>query len=154
MDQQPLDHFEAELQPGSMPEIFQLIDIVSKRLKQIQRETVKEANLTPPQYFILTLLWERNGRPLKELAAAAHCSRATMTGIVDTLEKKELVTRQSNPEDRRSLLVKLSEKGALLQDTTPTVDRIFQNCCVGLEPTEARQLSLLLKKLNDSLTID
>ena len=154
MNQQPVDHIEAEFQPSSMPEIFQLIDMVSKRLRQIQRETVKEANLTPPQYFILTLLWARNGRPLKELAAAAHCSRATMTGIVDTLEKKELVTRQSNPEDRRSLLVKLSEKGALLQDTTPTVDRIFKNCCVGLEPAEARQLSLLLKKLNDSLTID
>ena len=141
-----------EYQSGSIPEIFQLIGLVEKKLKQFQRETIREANLTPPQYFILTLLWEKDGRPFKELASACHCSRATITGIADTLEKKELVTRAANPGDRRSLLVKLTEKGKSLKNSTPTLDKIFGNCCVGLEPDEARQLSQLLKKLNDSLT--
>jgi DNA-binding MarR family transcriptional regulator len=143
-----------QYQPGSIPEIFQLIEQVEKKLKQIQRETIKETNLTPPQYVVLTLLWEKDGRPFKELAAAVQCTRATMTGIVDTLEKKGLVTRAPNPDDRRSLLVKLTEKGESLQRSTPTLDRIFKNCCVGLAPAEARQLSQLLKKLNDSLAID
>jgi DNA-binding MarR family transcriptional regulator len=139
-------------QSGSMPEVFRLIELADKQLKQIQRETIGEADLTPPQYFILTLLWERDGRPLKELAAAAHCSPATMTGIVDTLEGKELVTREPNPADRRSLLVELTEQGRVLRDSTPTLDKIFRSCCVGLEPDEVRQLSRLLKKLNESLS--
>jgi DNA-binding MarR family transcriptional regulator len=143
---------DEEHRSGSMPEIFQLIDLVEKKLKQIQRETIREANLTPPQYFILSLLWERDRRPFKELASAAHCSRATITGIVDTLERKELVSREPNPDDRRSLLVKLTERGKSLKHSTPTLGRIFRNCCVGLEPDEAQQLSNLLKKLNDSLT--
>lgn len=151
MSEQALTQGVPKYQPGSMPEIFQLIDVVSKRLTQIQRETVQEANLTPPQYFVLTLLWERDGRPLKELAAASHCTRATMTGIVDTLESKDLVLRRPNPEDRRSLLVTLTASGKSLKESTPTVDRIFRGCCTGLEPDEARQLSRLLKKLNDSL---
>jgi len=138
-------------QSGSMPEVFRLIELAEKQLKQIQRETIGEADLTPPQYFILTLLWERTGRPLKELAAAAHCSPATMTGIVDTLEGKGLVTREPNPADRRSLLVELTKQGRALRDSTPTLDRIFRSCCVGLEPDEVRQLSRLLKKLNESL---
>ena len=146
------DAFDKAHQSGSMPEVFRLIELAEKKLKQIQRETIGEADLTPPQYFILTLLWERDGRPLKELAAAAHCSPATMTGIVDTLEGKELVTREPNPADRRSLLVELTEQGRALRDSTPTLDRIFRSCCVGLEPDEVRQLSWLLKKLNESLS--
>ena len=143
-----------EYKPDSMPEIFQLIERVGKKLKQIQRETIKETNLTPPQYVVMTLLWERDGRPFMELAAAVHCTRATMTGIVDTLEKKGLVIRAPNPDDRRSLLVQLTDEGKNLQKSTPTLDRIFHSCCVGLQPDEARQLSYLLKKLDASLGVD
>jgi DNA-binding MarR family transcriptional regulator len=143
---------EEEYQSASMPEVFQLIELADKRLKRIQRETIREADLTPPQYFILTLLWEKDGRPFKEMAAAAHSSRASMTGIVDTLERKGLVTREPNPDDRRSLLVKLTEKGWSLQDSTPTLEGIFGSCCAGLEPVEIQQLSRLLRKLNDSLS--
>ena len=88
------------------------------------------------------------------MAAAVQCTRATMTGIVDTLGKKGLVTRAPNPGDRRSLLVELTEEGQALQRSTPTLDRIFKSCCVGLAPAEAQQLSQLLQKLNDSLAID
>jgi len=141
-------------QPDSMPEIFQLIGRVEKKLEQIQRETIKEINLTPPQYVVLTLLWERDGRTFKELAVGVQCTPATMTGIVDTLEKKDLVARAPNPDDRRSLLVKLTNDGEALQHSTPTLDRIFHSCCVGLQPDEARQLSHLLKKLDASLGVD
>jgi len=135
-----------------MPEIFQLIDLVNKKLKQIQRQTIRETRLTPPQYFLLTLLWAQDGRPFKELAATGGYSRAAITGIVDTLEKKGLVAREPHPADRRSLLVKLTETGRLLKGTTPTLNKIFGHCCAGLAPDEAQQLSQLLKKLNDSLT--
>jgi DNA-binding MarR family transcriptional regulator len=152
MGMQAQDLVEEEYQSASTPEVFQLIALADKRLKRIQRETTREADLTPPQFFVLTLLWEKDGRPFKEMAAAAHSSRATMTGIVDNLERKDLVTREPNPDDRRSLLVKLTEKGWSLQDSTPTLEGIFRSCCAGLEPVEIQQLSRLLRKLNDSLS--
>jgi DNA-binding MarR family transcriptional regulator len=74
-----------------------------------------------------------------------------MTGIVDTLENKELIMRRPNPADRRSLLVTLTDSGKSLRESTPTVDRIFRGCCTGLEPDEAIELSRLLKKLGESL---
>jgi DNA-binding MarR family transcriptional regulator len=151
MDKQDCNSAAAR-QPNTLPEIFQLIEMVEKKLKRIQRETVGKVDLTPPQYFILTLLWEKDGRPFKELASAAHCSRATMTGIVDTLEKKDLVTRAPNPGDRRSLLVKLTEKGDALEQTAPTLEGVFSTCCTSLEPDEIRQLGALLRKLDHSLT--
>lgn len=137
---------------GTIPEIFQLIDDLEKRLRQFQGYTLKEANLTPPQYMILRLLSDKDGRPFKELADALACSRATVTGIVDTLEKKNLVTRNPNPDDRRSLLVRLTGAGRALLQATPELEKTFGSCCCDVLPAdEAQQLSRLLQKLSDSL---
>lgn len=137
--------------PSSISEIFELISLVEKKLKRIQRQTIQETNLTPSQYFLLSLLWESDARPLNELATAFSASRPTITTIVDTLENKGLVSRIPNPVDRRSLLVKLSEEGKALQASTPTLDHIFKGCCAGLSQDEYRQLGQLLFKLNESL---
>lgn len=137
--------------PGSMPEVFQLVDAVAHKLRQMQRESVREAGLTPPQYAVMNELWALDGRTFKELAAAARCSPATMTGIVDTLEGKGLVHRAPNPDDRRSLLVVLTAAGRSLQAETPKLDRIFDGCCDALRPEEAEQLSHLLRKLEQAL---
>lgn len=138
---------------GSFGEIFELIDRVGKKLMQIQRQTIKETKLTPPQYFVLTSLWQKDGQPLKDLAALCHCSRATMTGIVDSLEKKNLAVRQPNPDDRRSLLVTLTNAGKTLKVITPTLEGIFNECCYGLEPEEFLKLGMLLTKLEASLPV-
>ena len=138
--------------PGAMPEIFQLIEDLEKRFRQFQGYTLREARLTPPQYFILSLLAEKDGRPFKELADELACSRATITGIVDTMEKKELVLRGPNLVDRRSLRLTLTEKGRALLQATPGLEKTFGSCCCdALPPDEARQLSRLLQKLSASL---
>ena len=142
---------EEKYQPGSMPEVFQLIGAIDKKLKHMQRQTMRGADLTPPQYVALNLLWEKDGRPFKELADGCQCSRATITGIADTLEKKGLITREPNPADRRSILAKLTKKGRALKNSAPNPEQVFGGCCSCLEPNETRQLSKLLKKLNDTL---
>lgn len=137
-------------QSGTLPEVFQLIEAISKQLKRMQSETLRETGLTPPQYFTLKLLWEQDGRPFKELADLLNSSRATITQIVDALERKELILRAPNPADRRSQLVCLTPTGNALRDSTPALQEMFRNCC-GMDPAEASQLSMLLKKLNQVL---
>ena len=132
-------------------DVFTSLDQVARKLREIQRLTVSEVDLTPPQYQTLRCLWEQDGQPFKDLADANGCTRPTMTGIVDTLEKNGLVTRQPNPDDRRSLLVTLTEKGKSLEGSTPDLDRIYAKCCVGLSAVEFQQLGLLLEKLDQSL---
>lgn len=140
-----------QYQSGSLPEVFQLIEAASKQLKRMQSETLRVAGLTPPQYFILNLLWGQDKRPFKELADLLNSSRATITEIVDALERKELVIRTPNPADRRSLLVSLTEKGYKLRLSTPVLQEMFGSCCCGMDPVETKQLSMLLRKLNDAL---
>jgi DNA-binding MarR family transcriptional regulator len=152
MDANLINISEKPPSTGSMPEIFELIETLSKRLKQFQGKTLKDAQLTPPQYFILSLLAEKDQRPFKELAELLSCSRATITGIVDTMEKKGLVSRSPNHDDRRSLLVTLTEKGRRLLKDTPELQETFASCCFDvLPPKEAEELYTLLRKLSLAL---
>jgi DNA-binding MarR family transcriptional regulator len=149
MKKPPLESF----QPASLPDIFNRIGQIEKKLKRMQNATTRAAGLTPAQFAVLNMLWEKDATSFKDLASAIWCTPATMTGIVDTLEKKGLVTRQANPDDRRSLLVCLTPAGRALQHQVPSMCACFQNCCEGLNAKETQQLSELLSKLDQSLEI-
>ena len=150
MSQKP--RVKEQFQPDSLPGVFQLIEQIEKKLNQIKRQTTHAAGLTPCQFAVLSALWERDGIPFKELAAVNWCAPPTMTGIVDTLEKKGLVIRQPNPNDRRSLLVCLTDSGRVLQKTAQSMDAMFQNCCDALNASETKHLGKLLQKLDASLS--
>ena len=134
-------------------DIFQLINVLYKKYEKLQRQIVKKDNLTPPQYSILNQLWESDGKQFKELASACCCAPSTITGIIDTMERNHLVYRDSNPEDRRSLLVKLTNKGKQIEQKTPPIKIILTNCCEGFTPEDVRNLARLLSKLSDSFEI-
>jgi MarR family transcriptional regulator, 2-MHQ and catechol-resistance regulon repressor len=137
--------------PDSLPEVFQLVVELAKKLSRIESQALRPGGLTPPQFYILTQLCERDERPFKDLAEMLLCTRATVTGIVDTMERKGLVKRIPCPDDRRSMLVQLSGKGRDLVHETPGMEKAFGGCCDVLEQQETRQLADLLKKLNARL---
>ena len=150
---QPIIQFIEQSPELSFTEVFELLDLAAKNLKRIERLAMQESGLTPSQYHVLNLLWESDEMPLKDLAEASGCTRATMTGLIDVLERKGLVIRKSNPGDRRSLLASLTKEGQALQKQAPSLRRIYSQCCVGLSPEEFQQLGQLLRKLNESFVI-
>jgi DNA-binding MarR family transcriptional regulator len=133
-------------------QVFEFIDHAAKHLRRIERMTVNEVGLTPPQYHLLRTLWEQNRLPLKDLAEASNCTRATITGLVDGLEAKGLVRRIPNPEDRRSLLAELTTEGQALREQSQALQAVYSECCEGLAPHEFHQLGVLLSRLNYSLS--
>ncbi|MFX1371087.1 MAG: MarR family winged helix-turn-helix transcriptional regulator [Promethearchaeota archaeon] len=136
---------------SKIEEIFKSIDIVAKKFYQLQRPIVRKFRLTIPQYFILEQLEKHGKLQFKNLAEICYSSRSTITSVVDTMEKKGLVIRKANPEDRRSLFVKLTDKGMNLCKSIPANERLMINCCKDFKPEEIEQLSILIKKLLDNL---
>lgn len=136
---------------ADVAEVFSLLDQVARKLREIQRMTISELNLTPSQFQTLRFLWDHDNQPLKDLAALNGCTRPTMTGIVDTLEKNGLVVRNPHPEDRRSLLIALTPTGKALEGSTPNLEKMYAHCCVGLSAIEFQQLAVLLEKLDQSI---
>ena len=140
-------------QPKDVVDVFELINTLSKKYEKLQRENIQDLELTPSQHFILRELWNTDGQQFKDLAEKCDCSRSTITGIVDTMEKKKLVVRDSHPNDRRSLLVKLTDKGKNLKRVAPPLEKMVNGCCPGINQDEIEKLGELLEKLLNSLQL-
>ncbi|WP_151636766.1 MarR family winged helix-turn-helix transcriptional regulator [Noviherbaspirillum aerium] len=72
---------------------------------------VRTLGLTSPQFDILATLGNTEGMSFKELGQKTLITKGTLTGIVDRLEEKGLVIRTCCLEDRRSMIVRLTEQG-------------------------------------------
>jgi DNA-binding MarR family transcriptional regulator len=83
-----------------------------------------------------------------ELAEAAGVTRATMTGLIDTLERDGYVVREPDPSDRRMLSVRLTAKGEqFLQEFLPGHFRIVASVMSTLNEAERKTLVRLLVKV-------
>lgn len=135
-------------------DISNYIRNINKQLDQKERNIIsrhKVKGVTPPQLFVLRILWMEDEIALKYLASLAKVSRPTMTGIIDTMEKNRLVTRISNPNDKRSTLVKLTTKGNDLKVYKPPLDSNILKYFEDFTPEEIESLYLLLEKLSNSI---
>ncbi len=133
-------------------EIYKLNNRINKKFEKLQRKIIQKDNLTTAQYSILQQLWKTDGVKFKTLADQCCCSQSTITGIVDTMVKKDIVIRKDHPEDRRIKLVVLTEKGKALEKETPKINTILDNCCSGFDTNDIDLLTILLKKLDKSLS--
>ncbi|RYG63014.1 MarR family transcriptional regulator, partial [bacterium] len=84
-----------------------------------------------------------------ELAEKIGVTRATMTGLLDGLEKDGFVQRRQHPDDRRALTVHLTDAGqAFLEAMLPEHYRRVAQLMSGLDTDERRQLVQLLTKVS------
>ena len=70
--------------------------------------------ITPEQWQVLIRLFYSDGICQQELADFTHRDRPGITRILDNMEKNNLITRMSQPEDRRKKAVYLTEYGKSL----------------------------------------
>ena len=87
-----------------------------------------------------------------ELAEMAGVTRATMTGLVDTLEKDGYVRREPDPNDRRAMLVHLTPKGeAFTEEILPGYFRRVGQIMAPLDGRERDELMRLLHKVCEGI---
>lgn len=107
------------------------------------------------RFMVLMLLLDKQSncphpRTPAELADLAHVTRATMTGLVDTLERDNLVKREPDPSDRRMMSVNLTEKGhALVNAILPVHFRLMNSLMHTLDEGERKTLVFLLTKIRE-----
>ena len=88
--------------------------------QQIRSATYKEFSahgleLTPEQWIVLVQLWTKDGQSQSALSELTLRDAPTMSRILDTMQKSDLVTRVVDEQDARSRLVKLTKTGKALQ---------------------------------------
>jgi len=108
----------------------------------------KEFSITPPQFEVLLLLWAEDGLLLSELGRKLSRDGPTITGVVDRMEKKQLVKRTRDERDRRAIKIVLTLKGVRLKGKLTTLrNEIIDKTIGNFARNELEQLEYLLTKI-------
>lgn len=130
-----------------------LIKKTSQAFEKSASQVLAPYDLTPSQFKILkyvTLNPEASVRQI-DLETYFGMSNPTVTGIIQNLEKKGMIYRQSHPDDKRSKIIILSEKAKNARHfILETSDNIEANFTKDLTPQEKDIMRTLLFKLLES----
>lgn len=116
-------------------------------------QALKPFDLSPASGIVLSSLAD-SGDPLSphEIAERLIVSRATVTGLVDSLEKRGYARRCPHPTDRRMLLVEITDKGRQVADEfRPLVHGRHRASFELLDENDKERFMELLRKIQVSL---
>ncbi len=156
-----------ELDPSACEAYLHLLR-AGDEVFSVTERNLAEHTISQGRFGVLMLLWNSTQRrsstgdtvnPCRpagprtpaELADAAGVTRATMTGLIDTLERDGLVRREPDPDDRRMMSVRLTPKAdAFVAALLPAHFRIMARLMAPLSEAERKTLVSLLTKILQS----
>ncbi len=119
-------------------------------LSQPTEDYLKEHDLTRTQYNVLRILRGagKAGWSCKEIGERLVQREPDITRLLGRLERRGLISRKQDLEDRRSVLTRITKRGlALLESLQPELSRIAQDQFRALEEYELEKLLATLDKI-------
>lgn len=111
-------------------------------------EELVDLDLTASDTNALGNLADGKARTVSELGAAMGARPATLTGILDRLERRALITRRTRPGDRRAVLIGLTADGVRVAGTIrQAMRRLEKRALVGVPPDVIAAARVVLKAL-------
>lgn len=117
---------------------------------------LSEYGLSPGRFLTLTAMYRTPEQDVcpSDLAHGVGVTKATMTGLLDGLERDGLVQRQGDTGDRRKKCLRITDKGLeLLQRVIPEYCRRTTRFAAQLSPEEWATLGALLARLQDGIDL-
>jgi MarR family 2-MHQ and catechol resistance regulon transcriptional repressor len=125
----------------------QLIRATNTVTEKMHRHLL-DYKLSISQFGVIEALYHRGPLCQKDIGDKILKTSGNMTLVIDNLEKRKLVKREKDPEDRRRMTVRLTESGyELIEKIFPNHSKTANKIFSVLEPEERDSLGLLLKKL-------
>lgn len=113
--------------------IGMLTNQTNKKMIRHLNTTLEKYNITLEQWNVLLKLSLNDKLTQKQLAESVDKDQPTLARILDILERKKLIERLSNSEDRRSFLVHITDSGAkLIEEVAPYIEGIFKKMLKGI----------------------
>ena len=118
--------------------------------KQLNRKY----QITAAQLNCLLALYENGPLPPSQIAKLMMVKSSTVTGVIDRLELKGLVTRLRNSPDRRIITIELTESGrGHAENAPPPIQQKIIDGMKRLSDLEKDQIVLALTKLTNMLDV-
>ena len=109
-------------------------------------------DISQDQWMVIGPIWKQKGISQKEIAEYCGKDKTSVTKIIDTLEKKNLLVRYSDQIDQRIKRVVLSNKGKdLMKNVMPVIEQHRDDLLEGIKSTEIEIFKIVLKKIHNNL---
>jgi len=146
--QQPGDTNSPGSESAITNEVMSALRRIIRAIDLHSRALVQRFGLTGPQLMVLKELLAEAPRPVNELASAVNLSQATVTGILDRLEKKNMVARTRSTVDRRKVLVSATATAeAALAGAPPLLQEHFTSSFSELPDWQQNQILSSLQRI-------
>jgi MarR family transcriptional regulator, organic hydroperoxide resistance regulator len=97
------------------------VHAVARAYDGVYRRVLADVGLTYPQYLVMLALWEHGDVSVKRLGELLHLDSGTLSPLLKRMEAADLVRRERNPSDERSVTVALTARGTALKDRAASV---------------------------------
>jgi homoprotocatechuate degradation regulator HpaR len=118
----------------------------------VYRDLFARYDLTEQQWRVLRVIWMEGRATAAELSERTLLSAPSLVGIIDRLEKKQLVTRMRSASDRREIHVIATNRGkALQEEVIPQVETIQARLRNAVSAREWAAMEKTLEKIARSM---
>jgi DNA-binding MarR family transcriptional regulator len=119
---------------------------------RLESAALQDEGLTWSGFTMLFCLWVWGPLETRELALRMGVTRPTVSGVTDTLERRDLVERRGHAEDGRLRTVALTAAGErTFEELFPRFNAEESLACAGLAASQRSQLAALLRRLVTTL---
>ena len=114
----------------------------------LTNSVLREHGLTWTGFVVLWVVWIWDGLETRRAAENAAISKATLTGVVKTLEARGLMTRRISDTDRRLVNLELTPAGlGLMKELYPVFNAAEAEIVAALSPRSLNQLTSSLRSI-------
>lgn len=129
---------------------------IQVKFSRIYTQLLSQADVSLPQYALLSQLVSAGVIPMSEASKRLHLSKPAITNLVDRLEQKKLLKRLPHSKDRRIYLLQVQERGKkLVYQIQSQVLKFVLKTLHEFKESEKRVVirfySLLLKNISEFL---
>ena len=137
-----------------MLEIFDSVCILLAKAEQKHFQFTKKMlderrlGITPGQMIVLYTLYKKDGASITDLSKRCYLDNSTLTGLMDRLERLQLVSRVDVPGDRRAFSIFLTQQALVMREQVFAVmDKVAEIMLEGCSEQEIAAFEKVLRNI-------
>ena len=137
-----------------MLEIFDSVCILLAKAEQKHFQFTKKMlderrlGITPGQMIVLYTLYKKDGASITDLSKRCYLDNSTLTGLMDRLERLQLVTRVDVPGDRRAFSIFLTPQAlAMREQVFEVMEKVAEIMLEGCSEQEIAAFEKVLRNI-------
>jgi MarR family 2-MHQ and catechol resistance regulon transcriptional repressor len=128
--------------------LWVVLNRAQRAIGQRIRRGMQEYELQPSEFAVLEILYSKGELTLGDVASRILLTTGSTTPVIDKLERRGLLRRLADPDDRRVVRAALTAEGRALMDRVfPEHVLLLREAMAGLTAEEKAMATVLLKRL-------